>query len=323
MTTARRAGALVVAFVVIVAFGAGCQLQTLGAPRGPLTLHAEFDDVQGLQVGNSVEINHVIVGSVTRIQLNQRILKADVQMSIKKGRDVPSDASATIRQATLLGEYFVDLSVPVRDPRDAPGNLKDGDTIRDASTTPPLEQVVAKAGALLQAVNANDLSAIINAAYQGIGGKGPELNQLVHQTSNLLAAFAARRQDLATVIDNFGALGRTLAPLSPQFETLLDNASAATTLLVQNRDKFFTTLNSFNQLLTVTNQTIILPHFDQFTSLVNEAATLVRVVSQQRQILLDLADNFANAVPRIGKAVSKDQVLVASWGEFDVGALIP
>jgi ABC-type transporter Mla subunit MlaD len=193
--------------------------------------------------------------------------------------------------------------------------LRSGEAISDTSTSAPVEDVVAKAGELLNAVNANDVSTIITAGAQALGGRGQEVHDLVGKSSQLLSAFAAQNGQIGSAIDNLGKLGSTLAPLSGQFGTVLDDVESATTLLTQDRDRFFTALTSFDQLIRTTNDVIITPHANQFTQLITEANAILGSLSSNTAILNNLADNLANATPRFTKVVSKSQVLLAIWAE--------
>ncbi len=321
MRSQSRVAAAAVAVLLACVAASGCDLQLLGAPRGPLTLYAHFEDVEGLVVGNSVQINNVVVGSVVGLRLDPRRYRADVTMSLRAGHPVPVDATVTIRQTTLLGEYYVDIEVPVRRNGAPLRYLPNGGELANASTTAPVEDVVARAGALLDAVNAHDVSAIITAGSQALAGRGPQLHNLIGQASQLLAAFAGQRDQIGAAVDNLASLGSSLAPLSDQFASLLDSVNNATAQLVRDRDQFFTALRSFTNLLTTANDTIIVPHAQQFTELITEANAILGTLNSKRAVLAQLADDLSMSIPRLTRVVSKDQVLVASWGELpQVGA---
>jgi phospholipid/cholesterol/gamma-HCH transport system substrate-binding protein len=301
----------------LLALVSACSLQTLGAPRGKLTLTATFKDVQGLVIGNTVQTSNVVIGSVTRISLDG--YKANVTMSLK--RDIPVGATAAIRQTTLLGEYFVDLVFP---PGFDPGTarfLRSGERVTDTSTDPDVEQLAGRAGQVISAVSANDISAIVEAGAQALGGRGPELNRLVAQLSQLVTALGNQRGAIGTAVDNLGRLGSSLAPLGPPFGNLLDSVASTTQTLVQNRDKFMAALSAFNQLAVTTGDVIIKPHAQQFTELVLEANSILGSLLQSQGVLNSLADNFAMFVPRIVKAISQGQLLVSVWA--DTRGLLP
>lgn len=308
----RRAGLAVAALLLAVSALTGCNLQTIGAPKGPMTLTATFDDAQGLVVGNSVQINNVVIGSVAHIDLHG--YRARVRMQVSDKHKIPADATATIRQSTLLGEYFVDIGFPAGE--QATKYLRNGDTIEHTDTSPPVEAVVGKAGQLLDAVSANDLAGMIQAGAVSLKDRGPELHHIIEQFASLTDTISAQSGNLGTTIDDLGQLGRSMAPLHDQLGTLLDNLSNTTTLMASERDRFFTTLDNFNKLLVSTNANIIQPHAQQLSDLIVEANTILASLNNSRQLIQTFLDNFANAVPRLTKAVRKGQLLFALWTDL-------
>jgi phospholipid/cholesterol/gamma-HCH transport system substrate-binding protein len=306
----RRARvALAVALLLASLVLGGCQLQTIGAPTGPLSLRATFDDAQGLVVGNNVQINNVVVGSVRRIRL--RNYRAEVTISISDAHPIPADAVATIRQSTLLGEYFVDIGFPAG--QTSGPFLHRGDAFRETETTPPVESVVSRAGQLLQAVSANDIGGIVNAGAEALNGRGPQLHRLIGQLSDLAGLLGNQSPQIGQAIDNLGQLGASLAPLRDQLSTLLDNVSRTTTMLTADRQRFFTTLTEFNKLLVSTNTNVIQPHAQQLSSLIREANGILASLNQNSSIITAAVDHFAMAVPRLTRVVSKGQLLMAEW----------
>jgi phospholipid/cholesterol/gamma-HCH transport system substrate-binding protein len=54
----------------------------------------------------------VTIGRITDISLNPKTYQARVEMSVKESVDViPTDSTAVIRTAGLLGEKYVDVSI--------------------------------------------------------------------------------------------------------------------------------------------------------------------------------------------------------------------
>lgn len=84
----------VVGAVVAAIVSTGCSVQTLGAPKGDLTLYAVFGDVQNLVTGHSVQLADVRIGTVTRVGLQG--YKVRVAMSIADHRRIPVGTTAAI-----------------------------------------------------------------------------------------------------------------------------------------------------------------------------------------------------------------------------------
>jgi phospholipid/cholesterol/gamma-HCH transport system substrate-binding protein len=77
-----------------------------------INLYAYFDDAQGLRVGAPVELQGVPIGNITEISVvNHGLTPVRVQMKITKkaAEKIPTDSTAGLTQAGVLGETFVNI----------------------------------------------------------------------------------------------------------------------------------------------------------------------------------------------------------------------
>ena len=79
----------------------------------PFTIRARFRDVKELRVGAPVEVAGVTVGKVTAIDRGttaQGLVTMEITVT---GREhlIPSDAKASLAQAGMLGEYYVQIDI--------------------------------------------------------------------------------------------------------------------------------------------------------------------------------------------------------------------
>jgi phospholipid/cholesterol/gamma-HCH transport system substrate-binding protein len=88
--------------------------------KGGLELHATFDQIGGLAERAPVVISGVKVGKVTKIELADD-LRARVTLDVDAALELPSDTSASIRTAGLLGDQFIELQPGAEDALLAPG----------------------------------------------------------------------------------------------------------------------------------------------------------------------------------------------------------
>lgn len=311
------------AAVVLVGALSSCTLQTVGAKSGPLTLRADFPDVEGLVVGNTVQISNVVVGSVQAISLVSGY-RAQVRMSIQAGHPIPVGTSATITQTSLLGEYFVALAYPPG--FDGRGALVHNDALlADTTTEPDVEHLAGEVGQVVTALDAGDVSAIIHATAQALAGRGPELHTLIGELANLAADLQSQNGNIATIVDDLGQVGSTLAPLAPQVASLVDSLSSSTATLSADRQKLISALSGFTALAQRTNDDILVPHAQQFLQLTTEANAILGSLVQNGHTIDELFDNFALFVPRVTKAVSQAQLLVFIWADpaFRLGSAAP
>lgn len=106
---------------------------------GGYEVHAEFNTVGGLKVGNDVRLSGIKVGTVVDQRLNPETYLANVTLSIDPAVKLPADSSASISSEGLLGGNFVDL---------APGGdttvLKPGERIRYTQDAVDLMQLLGR-----------------------------------------------------------------------------------------------------------------------------------------------------------------------------------
>ncbi len=100
-------------------------------------LTAHFDNIGGLKVRSPIKVGGVVVGRIKSIQLDADLLPF-VKMSINsKFKDFPTETSASILTAGLLGEQYISLT---------PGGnnklLKAGDEIQDTQSAIILEDLI-------------------------------------------------------------------------------------------------------------------------------------------------------------------------------------
>ncbi|WP_447649274.1 outer membrane lipid asymmetry maintenance protein MlaD [Pseudomonas abietaniphila] len=103
-------------------------------------LYANFDNIAGLTVRAKVTMAGVTIGKVTAIDLDHDTFMGRVTMEVDKRVDnLPSDSTASILTAGLLGEKYIGISVGGDDQL-----LKDGGTIHDTQSSLVLEDLIGK-----------------------------------------------------------------------------------------------------------------------------------------------------------------------------------
>ncbi|ROO89748.1 phospholipid/cholesterol/gamma-HCH transport system substrate-binding protein [Actinocorallia herbida] len=197
-----------VPLLAAAALVAGCSPSTLGAPTGDVTLVATFPDVQNLVAGHSVQMSDIPIGSVVSVK---RVgYQAEVRFSIEDDYRIPEGAAAEIAQTSLLGENYVELTLPDGSDMTTGPFLRDGARITRTSVAPQFEQVAGDAGRILEAISGDDLATLVNETATALDGQGPALNKMVAQSADLVAAFAEQRDDLGRAIGRLADLGETL-----------------------------------------------------------------------------------------------------------------
>ena len=103
-------------------------------------LSANFDNIAGLTVRAKVTMAGVTIGKVTAIDLDHDTFTGRVTMDLdKRVNNLPSDSTASILTAGLLGEKYIGISVGGDDKV-----LKEGDVIHDTQSSLVLEDLIGK-----------------------------------------------------------------------------------------------------------------------------------------------------------------------------------
>nr|WP_258576509.1 outer membrane lipid asymmetry maintenance protein MlaD [Candidatus Pantoea persica]MBA2816026.1 putative phospholipid ABC transporter-binding protein MlaD [Candidatus Pantoea persica] len=107
-------------------------------------LYATFDNIGGLKVSSPVKIGGVVIGRVTDITLEPKILLPRVTMAISDeyAGKISDTSSLAIRTQGLLGEQFLALNLGFDDPELGSAMLRDGDTLRDTRSAIVLEDLI-------------------------------------------------------------------------------------------------------------------------------------------------------------------------------------
>ena len=106
------------------------------------SLSAHFNNVGGLKVRSPVKVGGVVVGRVSDIELDPKLLEAVVTMKIdKKYHEFPQSSSLAIQTSGLLGEQYLALTPGFALDADTP-MLQNGDKIEDTHSALVLEDLI-------------------------------------------------------------------------------------------------------------------------------------------------------------------------------------
>src|SRR3569833_1699714 len=114
----------------------GCNISTLNNEQG-YRIKVLFENIGSLKVRSPVTVAGVRIGRVEEISIDNKLYEAVVTLKILDRYHLPSDTSASIFTAGLLGEQYVGL-----EPGGADTNLKDGDRITMSQSAVVLEQII-------------------------------------------------------------------------------------------------------------------------------------------------------------------------------------
>jgi phospholipid/cholesterol/gamma-HCH transport system substrate-binding protein len=239
--------------LVALALG-GCGLPG-GAPDGPsFQVTAEFADALDLVPQAAVKVNDVTVGSVAGLSLSG--WHARVRLQVDRNVKLPANATAAIRQTSLLGEKFVALS----DPADRPptGRLADGANIPLDRTgrTVEVEEVLAALGMLLNGGGLAQLKTINEELAKALGGREPAVTDALGQLEAFLAGLDAQKADIQRAIDALDKFSAHLSEQRGQIAAGIASIDPGLTVLAQQREQLTGALTALSGLSTVGTQVI-------------------------------------------------------------------
>lgn len=100
---------------------------------------ASFTSISGLKEGAALELAGVVVGKVTKIELNEEEYEATVYMDVRKTIQLSDDSIASIRTSGIIGDKFIKLT-----PGGSDIMLEAGDMIEETEASISIEELVSK-----------------------------------------------------------------------------------------------------------------------------------------------------------------------------------
>ncbi|PWU44568.1 mammalian cell entry protein, partial [Micromonospora globispora] len=245
---------LLAAALAAMLLPAGCGLPELadlplpgGAPAGDgYTVTVEFSDVLDLVPQAAVKVDDVTVGSVEKISLSG--WHAQVRLRIDRAVRLPANATAAVRQSSLLGEKYVTVAAPPTEP--ARGRLGDGDVIPLSRTSrgAEVEEVLAALGLLLNGGGLAQLRTINEELGKALDGREPAVRDTLHQLDTFIGGLDRQKTDIVRAIDALDRLTDRLARQRQVVGDALDSLAPGLTVLAQQRAQLTRALTALGEL---------------------------------------------------------------------------
>jgi phospholipid/cholesterol/gamma-HCH transport system substrate-binding protein len=222
----------------------------------PYHVTALFTDVLDLVPQSSVKVNDVAVGRVDKITLTPDTRSALVAMTVNGDIALPANARAELKQSSLLGEKFVELSVPAAEP--ATGKLGDGAQIPLGRTNrnPEVEEVLGALSLLLNGGGVEQIQKISHELNDALSGNEPEIRALLSRVDELATQLDGHRTEILRAIDGLGKLSHTLTAQTQDLSNALDNLAPGLKIVTDQRDQLVSMLNALNTLSGVAVDTV-------------------------------------------------------------------
>jgi phospholipid/cholesterol/gamma-HCH transport system substrate-binding protein len=218
-----------------------------GAPAGDhYRVTAEFEDVLDLVPEASVKVDDVTVGSVERIRLHD--WTAQVRMRIDSDVTLPDNASAAVRQTSLLGEKFVALDPPAGGK--GTGRLGNGDVIPLSRTRRgvEVEEVLAAMSLVLNGGGLENLRTINREIGDALDGRETDVKAALNELDTFVAGLDDQKEDIVRAIDALDKLSARLADERGTVASALDAAGPGLKVLATQRGQLVAMLDSLRRL---------------------------------------------------------------------------
>ncbi|MQA12105.1 MAG: MCE family protein [Pseudonocardiaceae bacterium] len=229
-----------------------------GADLGdhPFTMRVQFRDVLDLVPQSAVKVNEVPVGRVNHIGLAKDGWTAEVTLLINEDVDLPANAAANLRQSSLLGEKYIELSSP--SPGARRGQLGEGAMIPVSRTNrnTEVEEVLGALSMLLNGGGVDQLRTITRELNNVTVGNEREIRSLLSNVNELTKNLDRHSSDITRALDGVNRLSSTLVNQRDQIGNVIDNLGPGLEVLNEQRQQLVTMLQSLRKLSGVAVDTV-------------------------------------------------------------------
>lgn len=285
-----------------LAFGGPVPLK----PKG-YRFHTGFVETNQLALEADVRISGVPVGKVKTITPDKQTGRSDVEIQLRsRYAPLPSDARAILRQKTLLGETYVELTPG----RDSAEPIPEGGTLAasQVSDTVELDEI-------LRAFDPQTRAAFqdwMQTQATAISNRGRDLNDALGN----LGPFAEDTADLVAILNRQeGAVSRLVANTGVVFGALTERDTQLRSLIENTNSVFSTTASrdaelqaAFRALPTFERESrLTFERLDEFATetdpLVTQLRPAARELSPTLEGLEDLAPDLRNFLRELGPLI--------------------
>lgn len=290
--------AVCVTFTVYLAFTIGnIRISKLSIFHRNYTLTANFNDVTGLDTGDSVKVAGVIVGKVTSIRVvngpDTGTGRAQVSFSVDKSVRLPSNTEASIRWRNLLGQRYLYLNPP--DAADAaPTVLANGDHIADTVSVVDIGELFNELGPIVTVLNPDEINQFIDAVSGALAGNEANLDQVLDNLATVTAAVASHDDAIGRLVQNVNTVAATVSSRDQEITTVLDNLVAISTTFSDNTQIVDDAVTNLSTVSTNLNR-LLTDNQSQISQILANVNTVLNVVVGRLPSINAILSTFPNA----------------------------
>ena len=236
------------AVVILLCAWAGIRflsgLDVFGRSR---TYIAHYEQVNGLQDAAAVVISGVKVGQVTGVEINLEEGGVDVNLSIDKKFNIPTDSRAMMFSAGLMGGKSIEIKLG-----EAKEYLVSGDVIQTGVTLDMFDTLASELGDIK--VKVADLLDNLNQTIEGVDSLVDNNSKNLTKT---IASLNAVMADLkkSNIIGNIDGFCATLNQNGAKLDSIISDINSVTKSLSEQNsgEKLAQAINEVNALLAKVN----------------------------------------------------------------------
>jgi len=209
---------------------------------------ADFADVVSVVPRTLVMANDVPVGQVDSVE---RVgWHARVTMTIRKDIVLPANATADVRQTSLLGEKYIQLAAPTGASAASAGRLQDGAVIPISRTTrnPEVEEILGALSLMLSGGGVGQLKTITSELNKMMDGRQADLRDVLGKVDALVGSLDTQKTDIVNAMASINRLTATLNKERKGIGAALDSFGPALKVLNQQHSALMTMLRSLDKL---------------------------------------------------------------------------
>ncbi|MER6992063.1 MCE family protein [Saccharopolyspora hirsuta] len=267
---------LLFALVTVVLTGVLAMTIAASTSSSSNTYTARFADASGLNLGDDVRMAGVKVGRVTGLEVVDG-KHALVSFDVDANRQLPGDASATVKYRNLAGQRYLSLDAALREGGDV---LPPGGEIPLERTHPALNLTALFNGfkPLFQALSPEDVNQLSGEIVQVLQGEAGTVDSLLAHTASLTTTLARKDEVIGQVIDNLNTAVGAVNARGPQLGELIGSLQQLTSGLAEQRKPVGEAIAALDELAGTTGDLLAegreplqrnIAELQRFTTLLN------------------------------------------------------
>lgn len=260
MSVISGRGLLLTAFLAALATGCNASISNVTLPGGATDKDGfiskptndytvNFTDALDLVPQASVKMNDVSIGEISGVKLVNGL--AQVKIKVLKSVNVPANANAILSQTSLLGEKFVNLTIP--NGAAVKGTMVVNSTIPTDKTSDEVqaEDVFGALSELLNGGGIQQLQTISLELTQALSGREGNVRDLLSQFTVLATSLDTHRTEIVHALDSVDGLAKTLVKQEGVIKEALTDIAPGLKAIDESRAGLKDLITALNKLGTI------------------------------------------------------------------------